>query len=420
MIGSINYLISFYISIWYTLNLVPAEKIPKPKYTLERKYSNFIRYDRNVIESPYPGNTLLHFYRKTESLINREQEKLSIVHIGDSHIQADYFSNQIRQHFNDETLLGNGGRGYVFPCSMAASHNPYTLAASYTGRWSGCQNIQASRTCSWGLGGMTASTRDSTATFTVDPNSRTQHKYPITRVKVYYDVQDVRSYSVKLVTPQGLVLPQRINALGYAEFFLPEPTEKVTFRLYREYLNQNTFTLQGISFENDNPGVQYHSVGVNSATVSSFLRSPKLENHLTSLNPDLIIVSLGTNDAYTLRFDANKYKLNMAMLLQRIKHAVPYASIILTTPGDCALRNGRSNPSNLAARSKIYELAEEANCAVWDLFNIMGGKGSVHKWFAQKMTARDRVHFSKKGYQLQGDLLYDALILDYANYRLSR
>ncbi|NJO03041.1 MAG: hypothetical protein HC880_16370, partial [Bacteroidia bacterium] len=287
-------------------------------------------------------------------------------------------------------------------------------------RWSGCQNIQTARDCSWGLGGMIASTNDSTARFTLDPNTRSSQKYLISRVKVYCHVQDPHAYAIRLITPQGKQAPQRINALGYVEFYLDQPQEQVSFCLEKQHPDQNTFTLEGISLENDFRGVQYHAVGVNGATVYSFLKTPKLETHLRSLEPDLVIVSLGTNDAYTYHFNADRFKLQLAQLIQRIKQAAPQASVLLTTPGDCALPNGGLNTSNQYARAKILELAEETNSGVWDFFTIMGGLGSVNKWLAEGMTARDRVHFSGKGYRLQGDLLYDALIQDYANYQLNR
>ncbi len=412
-----HYLISLYISIWYSLAFKYVEKIPKPKYTAQREYAAFVRYQQNYISVPYPNKTFRHFNEATYRLIEGQQPKLNIVHFGDSHIQADFFSDQVRSHFNDEKLLGNGGRGYFFPCSMAQSHDPYNMKVYYQGKWSGCKNIQASRQCSWGLGGMIASTGDSEAKFTIDPNSRSKkHHYGIRRARVYYRVSDPHSFQVKLLTSQGAVDPVRLNADGFAEFMLDSTQEKVTFTLVKQNEQQNSFVLEGVALDNGKSGVQYHSVGVNSATVPSFLRSPKLEEHLHSLSPDLVIISLGTNDAYTRYFKADQFKLQYTQLVHRVKAAAPQASILLTTPGDCGLPGGVINPSNRTARAKIFEIAEENDCAVWDLFTIMGGFGSVNHWLARGLSARDRVHLSGRGYRLQGDLLYDALIQNYVDY----
>ena len=128
---------------------------------------------------------------------------------------------------------------------------------------------------------------------------------------------------------------------------------------------------------------------------------------------------MGTNDAYTTAFNADNFKFQFAQLIQKVKRAAPQASILLTTPGDCAIF-GRMNVSNQKAVQKIKDLADESDCAVWDLFSIMGGLGSVNKWLSNGLSAYDKVHFSGKGYKLQGDLFYDALIMDYAEYCLKK
>lgn len=418
MMTSMHYLISLYISLWSSLAYQYVDDLPKPKYTLNQEYRAFVRYQDNLILTPYPESTLLSFHQAIDELIEQRRQKINIVHIGDSHIQADFFSNRVRSHFQTEKLLGNGGRGYVFPCSMANSHDPSSLKVSYTGSWTGCKNIQLSTSCSWGLGGMTATTLDVNASFTIDPNARNEQNYPITRVKVYYDVKSPQSYFVNIVTEEGLLEPCALSADGFAEFCLPKPQDKITLKLEKRFPTQTKFVLEGVSLENDDRGVQYHSVGVNGAMVTSYLKVPNLEKQLHSLEPDLVILSLGTNDAYSLNFDGNAYKMNLAKLVQRIKFATPRAAILITTPSDCGLPGGMINPSNVLARKKILELAEESNCGVWDLFTIMGGLGSVNHWLKEGMFAWDKVHLTSKGYRLQGDLLYDSLIQDYLYYRM--
>lgn len=410
---TVNFLISWYLGFWASLGRL-EDSIPKAKYTLEQKYT-FVRYDKNKIYTSNP-TAFKKINEAFENLIAGKRKKVNIVHFGDSHIQADHFSGEMRSHFNDEKLFGNGGRGYLFPCSMANASNPHSLKVSYKGLWQGCKNVELYKSCSWGLSGMTSTTNSVDATFTINPNpSNLPHTYEITRVKVYYQVNNKHSYYVKLLLENGIIYPVRLDVDGYAEFILPKPQTSITVALEKRFDHQNFFTLEGVSFENDNKGIQYNSVGVNSATVPSFLKMPKFESHLKSLNPDLVVVSLGTNDAYTPYFNPNQYKMNLGRLIQKIKNAVPDASILLTTPNDCALY-GRANKANEQAVKMIMELASEANCAVWDLFTIMGGLGSINRWLGAGLSAPDRIHLSGKGYRLQGDLLYDALVNSYGDY----
>ena len=57
----------------------------------------------------------------------------------------------------------------------------------------------------------------------------------------------------------------------------------------------------------------------------------------------------------------------------------------------------------------LEKLAEEYDGAVWDLFGIMGGNGSATAWRDAGLMKNDRLHFTKEGYHLLGDMLYAAL-----------
>jgi lysophospholipase L1-like esterase len=53
----------------------------------------------------------------------------------------------------------------------------------------------------------------------------------------------------------------------------------------------------------------------------------------------------------------------------------------------------------------MFRLAKKYDGAVFDLFEIMGGLGSINEWENANLAASDRVHLSKKGYELQADLM---------------
>lgn len=43
----------------------------------------------------------------------------------------------------------------------------------------------------------------------------------------------------------------------------------------------------------------------------------------------------------------------------------------------------------------------------------MGGARSANTWYKTNLMHSDRIHFTRAGYELLGDLLYNALITDY-------
>ena len=411
----------FGLSIFFGLLFVclavafPIDKSKKAKIEIAKasRTYKFIRYAENKIFRP-DSSALSHFFNALDSLQNGTRQKVNVIHIGDSHIQADLFSGRVRSLLKDSAVFGKGGRGLIFPYTLAKTNNPWNYKVTSTGNWTGCRNIQATQICNWGLAGITAETIDSSATFSIQ-NHSVSDNYPVNRVRVFYPVTEAGQFLPLIKIADSTYFPTRLDSAGFAQFELPFEVSEVKILVTKTIKAQYHFTLQGLSLENDRRGLQYASLGVNGAEVISFLRNPSFEANLKILKPDLLIISLGTNDAYGKNFNPEVFKQNLGTLIQRIKRASPKTSILLTTPGDNYRLRKYPNYSNVKAAAKMYELAEETNCAVWDFYKVMGGLRSVTKWQYNGLAAKDRVHLTAKGYQFQGDLFYEALMKSYVN-----
>jgi lysophospholipase L1-like esterase len=168
-------------------------------------------------------------------------------------------------------------------------------------------------------------------------------------------------------------------------------------------------SLSGLVLENSASKVVYNSAGLNGADVKSYLRAGKLMNHLSLIHPQLVIISLGTNDAYHPLFNIDTFSEMLDSLISSVKRATPKSTILLTIPGDHLVSRTSSNPNLLLAKEAIITSAFENNCCVWDFHSLMGGEGGVRVWNSMGLTAPDLLHLSVKGYQLQGELLFEAL-----------
>ena len=181
------------------------------------------------------------------------------------------------------------------------------------------------------------------------------------------------------------------------------------------------FALFGFSLENDNPGVYYASMGVNGASTESFLRCENFVTQLKTLQPDLVIFSLGVNDVHGPNFRASDYMAHYDSLVTFVKQAAPDCAILFTTISDNYIRKKTPNKKTMLGDDAILELAEKRNLAVWDLFTVMGGYKSIYKWQKVKLAGRDRVHFSGKGYKIIASLMFDAIMRSYkANSTLNK
>lgn len=373
----------------------------------------FIKYQHNELYIPKEG-TLQHFFGRLDELYLEKDTTINIVHIGDSHIQADFFSDVVRKEFHKESSFENGGRGFLFPFTMAKTNNPPFYRNTYKGKWVGQRNSVSRDHSNWGVAGITAKTTDSLASFTIilNPNPK-DIQYDANRVRVYYPVTDSTSFDVFLKIGQDSVFADSIDIEGgYVQFSLDKTYSTFHFHLHKKDTLQNHFLVQGLKFDNNHKGIVYSSIGVNGAKVDSYLRCPLFTQHLKTLTPDLVIVSLGTNDAYNYSFYPSHFKSVYTQLIKNIKKASPHCSIILTTPGDGLRRRWQVNTNNQKAVKAVFELAKEHNCAVWDFYKVMGGLKSVYPWVQYGLGKRDYLHLTANGYSLQGLLFYRALIHD--------
>lgn len=185
------------------------------------------------------------------------------------------------------------------------------------------------------------------------------------------------------------------------------------------YPDEVTYRTSGLARETGEPGLVYHMLGINGATSVTFSDAAKMEE-IASLHPDLVIVSFGTNEAHSRRYLSQAHKLQIDRLLTMLKASCPEAVFLLTTPPGAYVGRRRSrtiNPRTMTAARMIKEYAQEHQMAVWDMYNIVGGKNDAcRNWTKHRMLRADGIHFTPEGYRLQGNLLHQALIKAYNEY----
>lgn len=172
--------------------------------------------------------------------------------------------------------------------------------------------------------------------------------------------------------------------------------------------------------------VEVRFFGHNGATVNYFATTEWMEK-IRACQPDLIIVSLGTNECHGMGYHEEQHRGQMQAFYPQLAEACPQAVILLTTPpGDyLSVRTGRRrrrsrasqpNPMTIRAAAEICHYGSSHGMAVWDLHTIVGGQSALPNWIGAGLMQNDRVHFTPEGYQLQGHLLGEALLRAYNDY----
>src|SRR5690348_4711013 len=85
---------------------------------------NFIHYDQNELQYFGKKEIWNSFFQKLDHLVFDGEGKISIVHIGGSHVQGGALTDRMRSNFSRLTNGTEGERGFVSPYKLAGTNSP--------------------------------------------------------------------------------------------------------------------------------------------------------------------------------------------------------------------------------------------------------------------------------------------------------
>lgn len=167
--------------------------------------------------------------------------------------------------------------------------------------------------------------------------------------------------------------------------------------------------------------ILYQDMGINGATCLTFTH-PERISEIASFRPDLLILSFGTNESHGRGYNPQVHYRQIGELAGLLHDSLPGVPLLLTTPPGSyeSFRRKRRkrtyavNPRTETAAGVIRRYAREHGLAVWDLYEITGGKANAcANWQRAGVMRPDHVHYTPDGYRLQGELFYEAFIKAY-------
>lgn len=380
-------------------------------------FATFIRDEENVLQNDI---ALEKFLRQLYQLKASDSGTVNIVHIGDSHIQADFLTEVVRK--NLQVNFGNAGRGLVVPGRVAGTNEPFNIRTSSTGVWTSKRIIHPAKPLPIGVGGITVSSEEANSTLSVTLRGDMDDRF--NRVTLFMP-NDPRSYSLTVVDSLSVELARYSpsvegDTLHAVRLQLPGLYRHLEFRSVRESEQQSHTTLFGLSFENGRPGVLYHAIGVNGARFEHYNKATMFARQTALLKPDLVIISLGTNESVQYPNIETGFLEQVQALVNGIRTYNPDAAFLLVTPPDAFLKKVKVNPGIEVVRRRILEYAVDNGIAFWDMYRVNGGVGSAMKWKESGLLRPDGLHFTRDGYALQGRLLFEAIMKSYNRYVADR
>ena len=135
---------------------------------------------------------------------------------------------------------------------------------------------------------------------------------------------------------------------------------------------------------------------------------------------DLIILHYGLNVANEKQKDYGGYTGQLGKVIDLMKQAYPHASILVVSMGD---RDKRGSDGQMHTMGGVKEMvsyerkmASDHHVAFWNLYEAMGGDGSLAKMTEKKQANLDYTHINFAGGRHLAELLFDVLMNGKSNY----
>ncbi len=403
----------------------PPKPPPKPARKKPRRTRPFPASQelddlaKTVGATPFPIESkgdLDWFFHKLDQLDRTKEGVVRVLHLGDSHIAADYITRTIRERL--QARFGDAGRGFVVIDQRA----PYGGRRLKRMGWRRQRIVDPDGPGhAFGFAGMRliSTRRGASAKYVLRPND---HELSIyyhgTRggapVKVYAEEELIDEFSTGHRRARSLV-----EKVEIPEHRLGGATPPETLNIVADGTGAEIF---GLSFESTESGLIYDSIGPVGADAKVYLELEQrsFEEHLTALAPDLVVLMVGGNDALMVREEKrtlDQVRQDHEKLVARLRAFAPDADCLLVGPMDAGEAHEDGTIGSKRYLTEVRDIqkavAQAHGCAFWDTYTAMGGEGAFGRWFAEGIMNDDMVHPRSKGGDLVGHLFATALINAY-------
>ena len=398
-----------------------------------RMESDTLNYYRTFFyENPdriYLPNDDYHFldpvFRQLESA-DKQALPVRIVHYGDSQIEMDRISSELRQALQER--FGGLGTG-MFPAlsnvpsgtigkSASGGFVHYTMYGDSTTVRAGHNRYGVMAQVVQLSGGGTLSLRVSRQK-TAKENTQT-----FSRVSVLYG-RASKDFSAKAVSdtlkPEAVVRDAE-SGTTLVTWKFSRPVQKATLTF------KGNAEIYGVAADGD-AGVSVDNIPLRgcSGTIFTRISKPLMQESFAMDNTQMIILQFGGNYMPVARSTKviAQYQEQIAKQIQYFHEVAPEARILFIGPSDM----GKSVNGRIVTWPRLPEMVDSLkatalrnNAAYWDLYRMMGGENSMGQWVKHRpaYAGPDYIHFTPAGAQKVGEALSRSFLTYYDFYQLRK
>ena len=386
-----------------------------------RYYRSYLKENPNRIYLPNDDYTFFDpLFTQLENA-DDEGKTYRIMHYGDSQIEMDRISSVLRQKLQE--FFGGSGpnmipaiqpvatisvsqhsnnlqRYMVYGDANRASHNRYGVMSQF----------------SQVMGGGSIS-------FTQTSHSQAFEKAKeISTVSVLLG-RNSQGFSATLkcdnIAPETKVLAAN-DSVSLVTWVLPDDVKRGTINFV------GNAEIYAVLLDGE-AGVAIDNVALRgcSGTIFTRINEATMRQSFDLLNTRLIIMQFGGNRMPSISSSKNitPYMAELEKQINYMKRVAPKATLLFIGPADM----GKSYGGKMGTWHGLPELNDSLrvmalrnHVAYWDMFNVMGGEGSMAQWVKHNppLAGPDYVHFTFRGAQEIGTDLAKSFTTYYDFYKL--
>ena len=376
-----------------------------------------------------PNDDITYFDRFFEKAENAKKDHkiIRILHYGDSQIEQDRISCQLRERM--QLTFGGGGPG-MLPLRQPIPTFSFTQNASGS---LFCQSTYGDSTVhrangnygpmlrSWRVAGPASmQLRASTSHMASELVGR------FSTIRVLFNNRP-GPLNVTITNRQPSVGSQPSHSESISESGIHLVTWQMDSVTSHASINlSGSADIYGIMVD-DGYGVAVDNISMRGVSGHQFtmVNADQLAEAYSQMDIGIIIMQFGGNSVPYLNNDkviAN-YCTRLGEQIDFVRKACPDAAILFIGPSDMSTKVGgqlATYPKLPYLVEQLQQMANAHGAAYWSIYDAMGGKNSMITWVRHGYAGSDYIHFSLKGAHIMGDYLSDMLLKLYDLYHIRK
>ena len=348
-----------------------------------------------------------------------------MLHYGDSQIEGDRITGHLRNAW--QSVWGGSGPGFLSPLSPIPT---LAMRQSWNGEWQRYARFGKKDTTlqhnRFGLMAAFAQPRPATAdstsaaaTLRFEPHPRGYRRNrAFNQVHLALgQVNEPTTLQLTLNERDTMRIPLLTDTLAQSLSLPLAALDSAAFESLELQFDGGYPEINGIGMWTDS-GIVVHNLAMrgSSGTIFRQLDREQFSRQLGAIRTELVMLQYGGNTVPYIEDveSAQRYGRWFTSQIRLFQSLLPGVPIIVIGPSDMARKAGtrmETYPQLTYVRDALKEAALTSDALYWDIFEVMGGEGSMAAWVQSDppLASSDHIHFTPAGAKQIAELLRQSI-----------